>query len=64
MSDEACGAAAAHIALAALGSSSALLFSIYICYSRTAHAALVAHRLDGKNDAAMGLCIIVLGDLR
>ncbi len=30
----------------------------------TAHAALVAHRLGGVDDAVMGLCITVLSDLQ
>ncbi len=59
MSDEVCGAAAAaYLALAALVGkcSSSLLFS--------PQAALVAHRLGGVDDAAVGLCITVLSDLQ
>lgn len=33
---------------------SALLFSNHVAL--TAHAALIAHRLDGQDDAAVGLC--------
>ncbi len=66
MSDEVCAAAAAHVVLAALVGicSSALLFGTYICFGLTAHAALIAHRLGGQDDAAVGLCITILGDLQ
>jgi len=48
-----------HMALAALVGkcSSVLLCSPHICFAPCAHAALVAHRLGGVDDAAMGLCI-------
>ena len=44
--------------------SSALLFDAYNCFGLAAHAVLVAHRVCGQDDAAVGLCITVLGDLQ
>jgi len=57
---------AAHMALAALVGmcNLVLLCSPHICLVPFAHAALVAHRLDGVDDAAVGLCITVLSDLQ
>ncbi len=66
MSDEVCAAAdAAYLALAALVGmcSSVLLCSPHI-FVPFAHAALVAHRLGGVDDAAVDLCITVLSDLQ
>ena len=53
-------AAAAHSAFAALIS----IGSSALCYSHTAHAALVAPRLGGQDDAAVGLRITVVGELQ
>jgi len=59
-------AAAAHIVRAALVGicSSVLLFGSCICCVLIAHAPLVAHRLRGQGDAAVGLCITFPGDLQ
>ena len=66
MSDDVCLAAAARIVLAALVGicSSALLFGTYICFGVTAHAALIAHRLGGQDDAVVSLYVTVRGDLQ
>ncbi|DBB02955.1 TPA: hypothetical protein ACH3X1_013551 [Trebouxia sp. C0004] len=42
---------------------SALLFSNYVGFGLIAHAALVTHMMGGLDDAAVVLCITVLGDL-
>lgn len=64
LSDKVCAAAYVVLAVPVSIWSSALLFGTYICFDHTAHAALIAYRLGGHDDAAVGVCIPVLGDLQ